>query len=76
MKKVLMLAAILFGTTVMVNAQTAPAKVTKEVKSEKHVKAAKTAKKTEVKTEVKAEAKTTAAPAKVAAKTTKTTAKK
>ncbi|MBC7606254.1 MAG: hypothetical protein H7199_04765 [Burkholderiales bacterium] len=53
MKKVLMLIALVLGTTVMVNAQTAPAKATpaKEVKAVKHVKKAKTTKKVEVKTE-------------------------
>ena len=48
-----MLIALVLGTTVMVNAQTEPAKATpaKEVKAVKHVKKAKTAKKVEVKTE-------------------------
>ncbi len=62
MKKVLMLAAILLGTTVMVNAQTEPAK-TAPAKETKHTK----------KTEKKAEpAKTTtAAPMKTEAKAKK-----
>lgn len=53
MKKVLMLIAVILGTTVMVNAQTEPAKAAtaKEVKAVKHVKKAKMEKKMEVKTE-------------------------
>ena len=53
MKKVLMLVAILLGTTVMVNAQTAPAKAApaKEVKATK-----KAARKAKVKAEKKVEA--------------------
>ncbi len=59
MKKVLMLAAVLLGTSAMVNAQQTPAKAApaKEVKATK--KAAKKAKQ-----EKKAEAATTAMPAK------------
>ena len=59
MKKVFMLAALVLGTTAMVNAQTAPAKTApaKEVKAEK--KATKKAK-----AEKKAEVATPAAPAK------------
>ncbi|TDD96560.1 hypothetical protein [Flavobacterium cellulosilyticum] len=43
MKKVLLLIAVILGTSVMVNAQTAPAKTTptKEVKATKHAKHAK-----------------------------------
>ena len=43
MKKVIMLVAVLLGTTVMVNAQTEPAKTApaKEVKAAKHAKKAK-----------------------------------
>ena len=51
MKKVLMLAAVVLGTTVMVNAQTAPAKAAqaKEVKAtKKATKKAKADKKVEV----------------------------
>ena len=62
MKKVLMLVAILLGTTAMVNAQTAPAKAApaKEVKATK-----KAARKAKVKAEKKAETATpAAAPAK------------
>ena len=60
MKKVLMLVAILLGTTVMVNAQTAPAKATpaKEVKATK-----KAARKAKMKAEKKAEAATPVAAA-------------
>lgn len=51
MKKVMMLAMLVLGTTAMVNAQTSPAKSTpvKEVKMVKHTKATKK----EVKPEVK-----------------------
>lgn len=62
MKKLLMLVAILLGTTAMVNAQTEPAKATpaKEVKATKKV-----TKKAKVKAEKKAE---TTMPAAVPAK--------
>jgi hypothetical protein len=47
MKKVLMLVAIVFGTSVMVNAQATPAQTTpvKEMKATKKAKTAKTEKK-------------------------------
>jgi hypothetical protein len=90
MKKLLMLAAVLLGTTAMVNAQTEPAKTatSKEVKSAKHMKHSKADKKMEAtKAEAKAEAKTAKADAKAtpvkvttakteAVKTIKPTAKK
>ena len=73
MKKVLMLIAVVLGTTVMVNAQTTPAKVqAKEVKSEKH-KAEKKAK--AAKAEVKTDAKAAKAEVKTDAKTTKAVVK-
>lgn len=58
MKKVLMLAAILLGTTVMVNAQTepaktAPAKETKHTKKKEKKEEAKTAEAAPVKSEAK-----------------------
>ena len=56
MKKVLMLFAVVLGTTVMVNAQTEPAKTApaKEIKAAKHakVKAAKVEAKADAKLEV------------------------
>ena len=62
MKKVLMLAAVVLGTTVMVNAQTAPAK-TAAPASAKEVKATKKAVK-KAKTDKKVEAAPAATPAK------------
>lgn len=76
MKKILMLVAVVLGTTVMVNAQTTPVKeaTTKEVKSVKHTKKVKVEKKAEA---VKANAAATTPAVKVeTAKVTKTTAKK
>ena len=71
MKKVLMLIAVVLGTTVMVNAQATPAKVqAKEVKSEKH-KAEKKAK--AAKAEMKADAKAAKAEVKTDAKAAKAT---
>lgn len=62
MKKVLMLAAVLLGTTVMVNAQTEPAKTASAKETKHHAK----------KKEKKEEAKTAeAAPAKSEAKAKK-----
>lgn len=65
MKKVLMLAALFLGTTVMVNAQTAPAAKAETKEAKKEVKHAKKAEKKAVKAEAKADAAATkAAPAK------------
>ena len=61
MKKVFMLAALVLGTTAMVNAQTAPAKDAKAAPA-KEVKATKKAK--AVKADKKMDAATPAAPAK------------
>ena len=63
MKKVLMLVAVLLGTSTMVNAQQTPAKAAPA----KEVKASKKASKKEAKADKKAETTTTATPAKTAA---------
>ncbi len=61
MKKVLMLAAVLLGTTAMVNAQQTPAA---KATPAKEVKATKKATRKAARAEKKAEATTTATPAK------------
>lgn len=62
MKKLLMLVAVLLGTTAMVNAQVQPAKTTttKEVKAVKHAKRVKKAKKVRAAKEEQAEMKAAA----------------